>query len=110
MSTGFTIAAFQTIRLLLRWKGTMSELELTLMRRRLVEGGRGQGTALDCAQDAPAGRRAAPTFPAAPTDLRRPARPSDEGGFDVVVEFCWRSANCRSKSAIRFFSSVILLA
>ena len=41
-----------------------------------------------------------------PRSRCRPARPSDEGGFDVVVEFCCRNASCRSKSAIRFLASV----
>jgi len=34
-----------------------------------------------------------------------PARPSDDGGFDDVTEFCSRKANFRSKSAICFSAS-----
>lgn len=40
----------------------------------------------------------------------RPARPSEAGGFDVVVEFWLRSANWRSRSAICFFASAISFA
>ena len=39
----------------------------------------------------------------------RPARPSEDGGFDVVVEFCCRSASCRSRSLIRFACSAFSL-
>jgi hypothetical protein len=38
-----------------------------------------------------------------------PARPSDDGGLEVVVEFCCRSASCRSRSAIRFSCSASCL-
>jgi hypothetical protein len=40
-----------------------------------------------------------------PRSRWRPAKPSDDGGFEDVVEFCWRSASCRSKSAICFLAS-----
>ena len=57
-----------------------------------------------------------PDAPVAPPGLRRlftrrprvrgcPARPSEDGGFDVMVEFCCFSASCRSRSAIRFACS-----
>src|ERR1039457_6458662 len=43
-------------------------------------------------------------------ELRRrcaPARPSEEGGLEELVEFFLRVASCRSRSAICFWASVI---
>jgi len=36
-----------------------------------------------------------------------PARPSEEGGLEELVEFFWRAASCRSRSAICFSASAI---
>ena len=62
--------------------------------------------------------RCAPWWPGCPPGLRRlflrrarrrcsPANPSEDGGLEELVEFCLRSANCRSKSAICFSFSPI---
>lgn len=44
-------------------------------------------------------------FTRRPRSRGRLTRPSEDGGLDVVVEFCCRSASCRSRSAIRFACS-----
>jgi len=61
-----------------------------------------------------------PEWPGCPPRRRRlfrrwprsrglPAKPSDEGGFDVVVEFCSRSVSLRCNLAIRSAYSAITL-
>src|SRR4051794_30984237 len=61
--------------------------------------------------------RQCPQWPGWPPGLRRlfflllprrrcsPAKPSEEGGLEEVTEFCSRSANFRSSSAICFWAS-----
>lgn len=51
----------------------------------------------------PPGRRR--LLPRRPRSRCRPARPSEDGGFDVIIEFCCRNASWRSRSATRFASS-----
>src|SRR6516164_9025765 len=57
--------------------------------------------------------RCAPRCPGCPPGLRRlflcrprwrgaPANPSEEGGLEELLEFCFRNASCRSRSTICF--------